>query len=572
MKLMLTKAVKAMVRGTSTETRNVMCKRTVTLTEIIVVCGTICCLAATMRAFAVSESGMETAEIGREYALVKRAEIESVKARQRYPWNGKVDVDFTLIGSEGAQYCAVFSVEDVVGGTNLPALTVTVSPNAIVPDGKDVNPAGESIAPGVHRWVWNADADLPDGFECERVSVKIKALGDGAFTYSVRFDANGGEGTMSDDMFIYGVEKVLLANTFTRTGYTFQGWSTSASGAKVYDDKQSVSNLTETSGSIVNLYAVWSPITYMVRFNANGGTGTMVNESFTYGTAKTLTANTFTRTGYTFQGWSTSASGAKVYSDKQSVSNLTKVSGAMVNLYAVWAPALYMVIDLSTGSTASSYPVNYLASVPSGGWNDTHRGNYLVLRKIEKGSNSVAGAMSSDMWVGVFEVTQLQYKNVKGNNPSSHTGDYRPVEHAGYFACSDFLTRLSNRTGLTFRMPTRNEWRYACRAGSTVSTFSANTATARYSSTANDGKGGYNTYHTKVGSYKANGWGLYDMLGNVGEWTSTDLSGDSSYYTAYLLGGSATLSGTPNDATIFLGGTSWGGDDVEGFRVFGLVQ
>jgi len=49
----------------------------------------------------------------------------------------------------------------------------------------------------------------------------------------------------------------LTANAFTRTGYTFQGWATSANGAKVYNDKQSVSNLTETSGAVVNLYAVW---------------------------------------------------------------------------------------------------------------------------------------------------------------------------------------------------------------------------------------------------------------------------------------------------------------------------
>ena len=75
--------------------------------------------------------------------------------------------------------------------------------------------------------------------------------------------------------------------------------------------------------------------TYRVRFNANGGTGTMADEVFEIGVAKALTANAFTRDGYAFEGWATSAGGAKVYEDQQSVSDLT-TPGAMVNLYAVW--------------------------------------------------------------------------------------------------------------------------------------------------------------------------------------------------------------------------------------------
>ena len=112
--------------------------------------------------------------------------------------------------------------------------------------------------------------------------------------------------------------------------------------------KESLPNCTvyvsvSSSGWGVDIPGKWNglPIRYLsqsytVKFNANGGSGTMSNQSFAYGEAKNLTANAFTRTGYTFQGWATSASGAKVYSDKQSVSNLTKESNATVNLYAVW--------------------------------------------------------------------------------------------------------------------------------------------------------------------------------------------------------------------------------------------
>ena len=176
-----------------------------------------------------------------------------------------------------------------------------------------------------------------------------------ANTYSVKFNANTGSGSMSNESFTYGTAKSLTANAFTRTGYTFSGWATSATGAKVYNDKQSVSNLTETAGATVNLYAKWTANTYAVKFNANGGSGTMLNESFAYGTAKALTANAFTRTGYTHSGWATSANGAKVYDNGQPVSNLTATANGTVNLYAKWTANTYSVkFNANTGSGSMS--------------------------------------------------------------------------------------------------------------------------------------------------------------------------------------------------------------------------
>lgn len=86
--------------------------------------------------------------------------------------------------------------------------------------------------------------------------------------------------------------------------------------------------------------------TYTIAFNANSGTGSMSNLAMTVGTAKNLTANTFTRSGYTFLGWSTNKNAtAATYTDKQSVKNLA--TSGTVTLYAVWqknasstAPAL----------------------------------------------------------------------------------------------------------------------------------------------------------------------------------------------------------------------------------------
>ena len=73
---------------------------------------------------------------------------------------------------------------------------------------------------------------------------------------------------MSNTAMTYGTAKSLAANQFSRTGYKFKGWSTSANGGVVYTNGQSVSNLTTQHNVIVNLYAVWEPITYSVKYNA----------------------------------------------------------------------------------------------------------------------------------------------------------------------------------------------------------------------------------------------------------------------------------------------------------------
>ena len=270
---------------------------------------------------------LAVAALGVSLAVLAADPAITVSAKQRYPWNGLVDLQFTITGTSGTKYDTSFTAKDMVGGTNIAMRTIRKS------NGVAANATKEQLLPGNYKWVWDAAADLPKNWNCARMTV----IGTTDYiSYSVKFNANGGTGTMSNESFTYGTAKALTANAFKRTGYTFQGWATSASGSKVYNDKQSVSNLTTTSGAVVNLYAKWSGISYSVKFNANGGTGTMANESFTYGTSKALTANAFTRTSYTFQGWSTSASGSKVYNNKQTVSNLTTTAGAVVNFYAVW--------------------------------------------------------------------------------------------------------------------------------------------------------------------------------------------------------------------------------------------
>ena len=178
-------------------------------------------------------------------------------------------------------------------------------------------------------------------------------------TYSVKFEKFGGDGTMADQAFTYGEEKPLATCTFTRTGYTFAGWSTASGGSNVaYTDGQSVSNLTDKNGATVTLYARWTAHHYTVRFNKNHdeATGTIADQDFTYGQTQALTANAFTRTGYTFVGWGTQADGTEInYINKESIKNLTDAEGAVIDLYAQWIAVLTYV---PAGEVTISGPLN----------------------------------------------------------------------------------------------------------------------------------------------------------------------------------------------------------------------
>ena len=219
-----------------------------------------------------------------------------------------------------------------------------------------------------------------------------------ANTYTVKFNANGGTGKIADETFTYDTAKALTANTFTKTGYTFSGWATTADGAKAYSDGESVSNL--AASGTVTLYAVWTANTYTVKFNANGGSGTMSDETFTYDAAKALTSNAFTRTGYTFSGWATSKTAtAAAYTDGQSVSNLA--ASGTVTLYAVWTANTYTVKFNANGGTGYMANETFTYDVKKAitpnlftrdgyafaGWNTDPDGNGKYYSDISKVSN-----------------------------------------------------------------------------------------------------------------------------------------------------------------------------------------
>lgn len=103
---------------------------------------------------------------------------------------------------------------------------------------------------------------------------------------------------------------------------------------------------------VLVLYANWKANTYQVVYNANKGTGAMSPTTISYDSDGILRKNIFTRTGYTFLGWSTNPNATSAqYTDQQSVRNLTAANGGQITLYAVWQPCVYEIItNLGEGS------------------------------------------------------------------------------------------------------------------------------------------------------------------------------------------------------------------------------
>lgn len=157
------------------------------------------------------------------------------------------------------------------------------------------------------------------------------------YEYRVFYDANGGSGSMEKSIFRFDAEGTLRANVFTRTGHTFAGWNTKDDGTgESYADGQVVKNLTNENAVV--LYAIWTPRTYTIHYDANGGTGTTAPSTHTYGVAKALAANGFTKADYIFKGWNTKADGTGFgYAEGAVLKNLTSESS--MTLYAQWTKA-----------------------------------------------------------------------------------------------------------------------------------------------------------------------------------------------------------------------------------------
>ena len=165
----------------------------------------------------------------------------------------------------------------------------------------------------------------------------------------IRFEANGGSGSMSYVEAEYGSLVRLPYNEFYREGYTFVGWSTTPDGKKAYGDE---AEYKMGADSEYTLYALWVGSENPFIFHANGGEGNMPTDfTIATGEMKKLPANQFIRNGYVFIGWSTDEYGAVKYEE---CADFSKTTGGEVVLYAKWQLIDYTVSFESNGGSVVS--------------------------------------------------------------------------------------------------------------------------------------------------------------------------------------------------------------------------
>ncbi|MBQ3151522.1 MAG: InlB B-repeat-containing protein [Clostridia bacterium] len=176
-------------------------------------------------------------------------------------------------------------------------------------------------------------------------------------SHYIYFYYNDGTNSLFDktsSMCHNGVSVIEWAELPSRTGYNLTGWSKNKNATTA---EYSINDTFDCGHEDTYYYAIWSPNNYTIKYNANGGSGSMSTSSHTYDQSKSLSWNQFTRSGYQFLGWSTNSSATSAtYSDGQSVKNLTSTNGATVNLYAIWSKNVTYTVSYNAngGSGAPS--------------------------------------------------------------------------------------------------------------------------------------------------------------------------------------------------------------------------
>ncbi|MFI3327417.1 MAG: InlB B-repeat-containing protein, partial [Clostridia bacterium] len=233
----------------------------------------------------------------------------------------------------------------------------------------------------------------------------------------------------------HGVTLALSGDTPTRTGYTFQGWSTSSGTNNTVNYSKNASYTTNASDI---LYAVWKANTYTVSYNSNT-TDTVSNmpssQTKTYGVTLTLRSDTPTRTGYTFQGWSTSSGTSNTVNYAKSASYTTNASDI---LYAVWkinACTITLNANGGTLGTTTSYTVDYGGTVSlwSASWATRTGYTFLgystnpnattaeFLPRYTTNSN-IYTITESDIWYAVWKVNTDIYPEFVEPNATYYSG------------------------------------------------------------------------------------------------------------------------------------------------------
>ena len=220
--------------------------------------------------------------------------------------------------------------------------------------------------------------------------------------------------------------------------------------------------------------------------------------------------------GFTGSGLLLTLVGKTLFTKLSSNSNevvTVDVSGNIINREAL--NAKYFTEDLGNGVTLE------MAEIPGGEF-------LMGSPEDEKGRNDNENPQHKvnikPFFMGKFAVTQAQYQEIMGKNPSNYEGNKHPVDNLFWDDANKFCQKLTEKTGRTYRLPSEAEWEYACRAGTTTPFHFGETITTDLAnfngnrSYADAPKGEYREQTTEVGNFPPNAFGLYDMHGNLWEW------------------------------------------------------
>ena len=340
-----------------------------------------------------------------------------------------------------------------------------------------------------------------------------------ANVYTVTFDPNSGTGAASSTSmnFTYGGTALTLptVGTLAKTGYSFGGWSTTTTGSAI------TSPYTPTAN--IKLYAVWTPGTYAITFNSNGGTGTITNLSVTAGTAKAITSNSFAFTGYGFAGWNTAANGSgTAYAN---TANITVYGNT--TLYAQWsilAPAVPTITAAAGNASATITVTSSQSATVSAGVPVTYTVTaYSGSPAIEVGTPCTVTVPATSCTISsLSNILAYTFKAVATNttgssaastatssvSPAAYTVTYNVAANGGSVTTTSANTTYNSGTPVTLPTPTNtgytfSGWYTAASSGTLVggagssysptgaltlyAVWSANSYTVTYSGNGSDG-------------------------------------------------------------------------------------
>lgn len=288
--------------------------------------------------------------------------------------------------------------------------------------------------------------------------------------YTVTYDAQGGSVSPSYITVRYGAAYGTLA-TPTRTGYTFNGWFTSASGGT-----QVTASTTLPSANNQTIYAQWTAKTYSVSFDANGGTAisTTITVTYdsTYGELPTPTRDSV----YTFMGWFTAASGGTQITADSKVSITEDTT-----LYAQWVKEYYTFsITVNDNIASVSYKVNgatayttvttdtdvqvkynttwYAYATPATGYSTQYTSSAPAYGEVENEDISFAPEATANVYTATLDLQggasptssiQVEYGATFGTLASLPTPTRTGYIFGGWYTSTAFTTQITDESTVT---------------------------------------------------------------------------------------------------------------------------